>query len=223
MKALPPIGHVILASSLALAPTVFAAPGAAAQERPDLSGLEEAMAAVERIDAMRSSLAGTFSGTGVEADRETFRRVCRPVGEEARAVAVRTGWTVQQLSERYRNPAHAPDPEAAQVLDRMEADDDLEALVRRSSMEGSEGIRYFRRITVETSCLACHGAREDRPGFVREDYPEDRAYGFQPGDLRGMYAVFVPDSLREASPTETDHDAPISHRTDRRHIPEVPR
>jgi hypothetical protein len=47
---------------------------------------------------------------------------------------------------------------------------------------------------VQPSCLACHGPKDERPAFVKKDYPEDRAYGFEDGDLRGIYAVFVPDT-----------------------------
>lgn len=186
-----------VAAAASLAAAAAGASGAPAQERPDLEGLDEAVEAVEGLDAMRSKLAETFSRGDVEADRETFRRVCRPVGKEARAIASRNGWTVQQLSEKYRNPAHEPDAEAAAVLRRMADDDHLAAVVRRTSLDGVEGTRYFRRITVEPACLACHGARDERPEFVREGYPRDRAYGFEPGDLRGAYAVFVPDSVRE--------------------------
>ncbi|MCC6769765.1 MAG: DUF3365 domain-containing protein, partial [Gemmatimonadaceae bacterium] len=27
-------------------------------------------------------------------------------------------------------------------------------------------------------------------------YPADKAYGFSAGDLRGVYSVFIPDSIR---------------------------
>ena len=56
------------------------------------------------------------------------------------------------------------------------------------------GLAHARRITVQPSCLACHGPKDERPAFVKKDYPEDRAYGFEDGDLRGIYAVFVPDT-----------------------------
>ena len=59
-------------------------------------------------------------------------------------------------------------------------------------MNGQAGIRYFRRIVVEPACLACHGEQSARPDFVLQGYPNDRAYGFAVGDLRGLYAVFVP-------------------------------
>lgn len=37
----------------------------------------------------------------------------------------------------------------------------------------------------------CSG-KERRPDFVKKGYPDDRAYDFEPGDLRGIYSVFVP-------------------------------
>ncbi len=61
----------------------------------------------------------------------------------------------------------------------------------QAEMDGREGVRYFRRIAVEEACLACHGAKEERPEFVKQGYPEDRAYGFEVGDLRGLYSVFI--------------------------------
>ncbi len=38
-----------------------------------------------------------------------------------------------------------------------------------------------------------HGSKDSRPAFVKDNYPADRAFNFKPGDLRGMYAVFVPE------------------------------
>lgn len=181
------------AALLALA-SAAAAPGPALAQRPTPPPEEmvEVVQAVERLDATRSRLAGTFAESGVTADRETFRTVCGPVGRQAARVAEERGWRVEQLSEKFRNPAHRPDPEAAGVLREMKSDTALAAVWRKSRLEGRRGWRYFRRIVVESSCLACHGAEEERPAFVKRGYPDDRAHGFRPGDLRGAYAVFVP-------------------------------
>jgi hypothetical protein len=35
--------------------------------------------------------------------------------------------------------------------------------------------------------------KADRPEFVKAGYPDDRAYSFESGELRGRYAVLVPD------------------------------
>ncbi|MFA6168942.1 MAG: hypothetical protein WC700_20115, partial [Gemmatimonadaceae bacterium] len=55
---------------------VTAAPSVAQQgER-----VGKAVAEIERLDALRSTLAATFAQTGAPADQEAFGRVCRPVG-----------------------------------------------------------------------------------------------------------------------------------------------
>lgn len=160
---------------------------------PDASDeLARAVAAVERLDSLRATLAASFAGTGVEPDRETFQRVCAPVGQEARRIAGENGWKVEQLAIRYRNPAHEADRKARGVMELMEKRPDLMGLWERSPAKRDPKLRYFRRIEVRPACLACHGAKDRRPEFVEESYPDDRAFGFAPGDLRGVYSVTFP-------------------------------
>lgn len=148
--------------------------------------------AIQQIDAMRSSLAATIDDETVNA--ETFARVCKPVGMRLKETAEANGWVMQQLAVKYRSPDHAPDPEAAALFARFEAEADLDSLWLSTTHEDTPGYRYLRRITVEPACTACHGSKESRPDFVKAKYPEDRAFDFQPGDLRGLYSVFMPDS-----------------------------
>ena len=137
---------------------------------------------------MRSALAGSFSG---EPDLSTFAQVCRPVGARAKRLAEENGWKVAQLAAKYRNPGHRLDSEAERAYRLLADDPGLMGIWVRAEMDGRAGYRYFRRIVVEGSCLACHGPKDDRPQFVKDGYPEDRAYDFEVGDLRGLYSVFV--------------------------------
>lgn len=148
---------------------------------------------VEAVHALREGLAQGFRQQGVAADAETFQTVCRPVGQRIRQVGDTGGPTIRQLAVKYRNPANRADPEAEQVIALMERDRAMVSLLRRSEQDGRPGRRYFRRIDVRDACLACHGAARERPAFVRSGYPEDRAFNFAVGDLRGVYAVFLPD------------------------------
>jgi hypothetical protein len=152
---------------------------------------------IEAINDMRESLARTIDTPNV--DKETFQRVCKPVGMRAKQLAQSTGWEVQQLAVKYRNPAHAPEAEADSVHAVFANHPDQTRTWIRSVRGGTLGWRYLRRIDVQPSCLACHGAKDARPDFVKQGYPQDRAYGFDPGDLRGLYAVFVADSLATAA------------------------
>ncbi len=162
----------------------------------DTLGLDAATVArvettVADIDAMRSALATTFDPDSA-VTRATFARVCKPVGMRLKQTAKAHGWRVQQLSHKNRNPAHTLDAEAEPVYQRFLDDASLTDVWMASAQGGVRGARYLRRITVEPTCLACHGPKDDRPAFVKEGYPGDRAYDFVPGDLRGVYSVTVP-------------------------------
>lgn len=148
---------------------------------------------VTAINEMRNSLAATIDTPAV--DKKTFKRVCAPVGKRAKQVAQENNWTIQQLAEKYRNPNHQLDPEARRFYEHFAESPEATDTWTRTTRDGTEGWRYARRITVQSSCLACHGPKEKRPDFVKTGYPDDRAYGFEEGDLRGIYAVFVPDSV----------------------------
>jgi hypothetical protein len=106
---------------------------------------------------------------------------------------------VKQIASKYRNPTHAPESLRDKVaLAKFEQDRDLVGLWDRETINQQIGTRYYRRIDVEASCLVCHGAKESRPQFVQKGYPQDLAYNFKVGDLRGMYAVFIPDEMKKA-------------------------
>ncbi len=153
--------------------------------------------AITSLNEMRESLAATIDTPAV--DKGTFERVCKPVGIRAQQMAIANGWTVQQLAKKYRNPSHELDPEARRLYDEFASSPERTDRWIRTVQNGREGWRYARRITVRSSCLSCHGPKEQRPTFVQKGYPKDRAYGFETGDLRGIYSVFVPDSSPDTS------------------------
>ena len=117
-----------------------------------------------------------------------------PVGKRAMAIGKENGWNVRQVASKYRNPDHAPaTQQETDVIDLFSRHPELTGLWEPATDEQRAGVNYYRRIDVQASCLACHGSRENRPAFVKEKYPNDKAFNFKPGDLRGMYAVYIPD------------------------------
>lgn len=162
--------------------------------RPADDVAQHVEARVREVDQLRISNAATLE-PGQEVTQETFGEVCRPVGVRVQAIAAEEGWVFRQLATRNRNPANYPDPEAERLIARFESEQDLMDLWVRTNIDGEDGYRYMRRIETQGTCLACHGARDERPAFVVENYPEDRGYGFVAGELRGVYSVFVHDSI----------------------------
>ena len=164
----------------------------AAHTNPDT--LAKAVQEIEQLDSLRSGLASSLEGRTEEPTMQTMKEVCKPVGMRAMQLSQENGWQVKQISSKYRNPAHAPDTlQSKLALARFEQNPELMGFWERETLNDQEGTRYYRRINVEASCLSCHGLKNNRPQFVKDNYPQDLAYDFQVGDLRGMYAVFIPD------------------------------
>ncbi|MGG6293772.1 Tll0287-like domain-containing protein [Leptolyngbya sp. AN02str] len=160
----------------------------------DPADLAKAVQEIEALDQLRSGLASTLEGHTEEPTMQTMKEVCKPVGMRAMQLSQENHWQVKQIASKYRNPAHAPDNLRSKIaLARFQQNPDLMGFWDREIVDRQEGTRYYRRINVETSCLACHGLQAKRPQFVKDNYPQDLAYNFQVGDLRGMYAVFIPD------------------------------
>lgn len=180
--------------SLGLMLLVFSLNPAIALAQPDPAELSKAVQEIEFLDAMRSGLASTLEGKSEEPTLQTMKEVCRPVGMRVMELSQKNGWQVKQIAAKYRNPAHAPDNlHASMALAKFQQDPELVGFWDRETINNQAGTRYYRRINVEQSCLACHGLKNQRPQFVKDNYPKDLAYNFRVGDLRGMYSVFIPD------------------------------
>ncbi|MEQ8860523.1 MAG: DUF3365 domain-containing protein [Pseudomonadales bacterium] len=126
--------------------------------------------------------------------------------EVAPAIAARmsaeTGATVSRTALRVRNPENAPDADAVEVLEQFRAR--IAAAepgpIEHLGPNGAGGTRYLRAIPLDPLCVACHGAvlAPDVAAAVAARYPDDRATGFEPGELRGAFLIDWPASAETA-------------------------
>lgn len=161
--------------------------------------LGKAVTEIENLDEMRSHLASFLESTPDKPTPDTFKQVCKPVGMKMKQLGEENGWQTKQIAKKYRNPNHAPQNlQEVMALAKFEQDENLKGFWQPEIVDGVKGTKYYRRINVESSCLACHGLKNERPSFVQQKYPQDLAYNFHVGDLRGMYSVFIPEDAIEA-------------------------
>jgi len=196
----PQLGLVVLGAALL---TFLPGSALAAEASPpvDSAALSKAVVAMEQLDQMRISLASTLEVRTEEPNIETMKEVCKPVGMRAIAIGKENGWQVRQVATKYRNPDHAPASlQERQVIDLFHRHPEIKGLWEPATAEQGAGLNYYRRINVEPSCMACHGTKVSRPAFIKDNYPNDKAFAFKPGDLRGMVAVYLPE-LKEALAT----------------------
>ncbi|HIK29914.1 MAG TPA: DUF3365 domain-containing protein [Oscillatoriales cyanobacterium M59_W2019_021] len=160
-------------------------PMAIAQIQP--SELSQVVREIELIDTLRSTLSSNFKDTKSKLNSEP--EVCQLIAQKLDRLSCNHDWQVKQIASQYRNPENAPISSREKLA--------LEKFANNSELVGfwerdRQGIRYFQRIDLEASCLACHGAKHKRPPFIPKNYPHDLAYDFQEGDLAGMYSVWIP-------------------------------
>ena len=195
MRHLVKLALSVLCAALLFSAQPAAAPAAQGEAPVDPAVLARAVDQMEQLDRMRISLASSLEGNTEEPTMETMREVCMPVGKRAVAIGQENGWTVRQVASKYRNPDHAPArAQETEVIDLFAKHPEINGLWEPATAEQGAGVNYYRRIDVQASCLACHGSKDSRPAFIKDKYGDsDRAFNFKPGDLRGMYAVHIPE------------------------------
>ena len=128
---------------------------------------------------------------GVQVCAEVAQSLTRQIGREQ-------GVQIRRVSLKNRNPRNAPDAWERQVLQRWErelkAGKEIGEVAEWRTERGRRVYRYMRPIKVAMPlCLECHGTqiKPEVRRLIRERYPNDKATGYQLGDLRGAFSVKI--------------------------------
>ncbi|GBE12190.1 hypothetical protein BMS3Bbin14_00451 [bacterium BMS3Bbin14] len=105
---------------------------------------------------------------------------------------------VKRISLRYRNPLDAPLKDEAGILRALHLLKNAGAVLPDYVLQrvGRRSYKFYRPITINKGvCLNCHGHRARmKPGVKKalaKFYPDDRATGYNLGDLRGAVVVTI--------------------------------
>ena len=189
------------ANDSAAAPTPQAAPAEAAPPQEDADLARAKAAAMAFSGQLRGELQAAMAAGGptaaVEACNERAPRIAEAVMAEH---GVRLGRVA--LPGRNRNPAQAADGWQLDTLRALQQAGDgggaagEQVAVMRDGLPDGVALRMMRGIATEPPCLACHGKDVAEPvrTAIAERYPDDRATGFDVGDLRGALWVEVPSA-----------------------------
>ncbi|AFH50844.1 Cytochrome c family protein [Ignavibacterium album JCM 16511] len=109
------------------------------------------------------------------------------------------GIYIKRVSFKNRNPMNIPDDFESKVLKMFEEQFNKNQLKPESEytelieQNGVYKVRYMKPIFVQPECLNCHGSEEQISQKVKEMiskiYPDDKAKGYQMGDLRGAVSI----------------------------------
>ena len=144
------------------------------------------------ITELRSKRAMAFIKSGSKITPDLFKGLCGAVKKRAMALAKKEGLLIRHSAVKNRNPGHAATKEEIYIHRRFESDPAVKEIWDETTKDGKKYKRFILPVYVEKACLACHGPKEKRPGFIRKKYPDDKAFGFKEGDLRGIIEVMAP-------------------------------
>jgi hypothetical protein len=129
--------------------------------------------------------------------------VCRDKAPEmAKAASEASGWNIRRVSLKNRNPRAVPDAwerAALEDFDRRAASGEAPATLEKAEIlteNGKQWYRYMRALPTQPLCLNCHGLPEQLTPAVKEKlkalYPDDKATGYRPGEIRGAMTIRKP-------------------------------
>lgn len=187
---------ILILAGLALNSGFAAPPAHAGAPDPMPAGAREAARTLVKLFA--TQLQGALK-RAVEAEGfEHAIGVCNiDASRTARSLGAGSGWRVARTAMRLRNPDNAPTPEEQTVLfdfmARTKAGGDLAKMEHEAVTyeNGRKRYRYMKAIPLGEICVSCHGADidPDLAAAIRTKYPQDRATGFKPGELRGAFIL----------------------------------
>ncbi len=109
-----------------------------------------------------------------------------------------SGIVFNNVSDRPRNPANRADRFELEAMEWFRANPQAEErMLPIRDDRGTGWFLYTAPIWIEGYCLRCHGAEEDAPASIRQNYAE--SYGYREGELRGVMSIKLPLARYEES------------------------
>jgi len=145
------------------------------------------------VQQMSGKLKPALMEAMAQGGPESAVEICAEKAPQIAADLSQDGWLVKRVSVKNRNPEAAPDAWERKVLARFETKmlhgASADALV--FAEQTADGYRFAKAQVTESLCLSCHGTNL-APGLeakIKELYPEDKATGYQLGQIRGMFSL----------------------------------
>ena len=169
---------------------------AASAAEPDPLVMESRMA----IKAFATELKGELQAAMKAGGPVNAIGVCNTRAPEiANETNAKGKLKISRVSLKNRNADNAPDEWQKSVLEDFErrkaAGDAVDTIDFSEIVQTSAGkeFRYLKAIPTGEVCLSCHGTHihDEVKAKLDELYPDDKARGFEPGDIRGAFYVTI--------------------------------
>ncbi|MFN3229804.1 MAG: DUF3365 domain-containing protein [Asticcacaulis sp.] len=140
----------------------------------------------ELLTALKTAMASGGPVAAITVCTEQSPAIAARLSEENNA-------HIQRVALRWRSPAAQPTASERQVLKSwLKAPLDPQGNPRSIVFQsGRDEVTFMRAIPLKPECQTCHGVniQPEIKATLAESYPDDRATGFRPGELRGAFRI----------------------------------
>lgn len=120
--------------------------------------------------------------------------------EIANQLSEKYAWDIARTSLKTRNLLNAPDAWEVKVLEAFEQRKANGEAVRPMAYyevietAGKKHFRFMKAIPTGKVCMNCHGTElsSEVTARIKTLYPEDKAVGYVPGEIRGAFTISQP-------------------------------
>ena len=170
------------------------------QAAPSAETRSDAIAQAEAAAGqLMSTLVSELSQAMKEGGPTQAVEVCSTIAQQkTEEIGASFGLSIRRVALRARNDLDRPNTREEAILEKWSHTKGPIEPLREviTNEQGNAVLHYMRPILLGDNCVACHGPEEqiqpDVLAAIRAHYPNDRATGFQPSDLRGAISVEVP-------------------------------
>ena len=140
-------------------------------------------------------LAGLLFGCSTEQVKEDEPVAVEDLSSSTSASAdgsEESGAQIRRIARKNRNPGNAMEEELEALYRELEAQPIKDGAPRAVHASFDDRFIYMRAIVMqEKPCATCHGQNVEPAlkAVIQGAYPDDRAIGFTPGQLRGAFVV----------------------------------
>jgi hypothetical protein len=98
---------------------------------------------------------------------------------------------IKRTSLKYRNSGNKPNAEEVAMLTRFQEKLDRSEMILPEVVDGEKYAVFYAPIILQDMCLKCHGSKTEMVHYdvIQSFYPDDMAFDYRQGDLRGMWSV----------------------------------
>ena len=152
---------------------------------------------IEIINKTMKNLKNTLQTALKDGNIVEAIKICSSQAQDLTMLNNTEKTSIKRISLKYRNPANKPTKKEELILksfeEKLQSGSGFNDLVFKQTITNykEKTFTYIKAIPVKEVCLNCHGDNVSKKVLkqIKINYPNDKAIGFNLGEIRGAFSV----------------------------------